>query len=242
MEDAEEYDHFVGLVREFLPECEQEILRQPGPGLQIAVFADRFESRYFPLSDYFKMGDVESYGELLRGIPVVVMGLSSEDYHYIADDWPAGLQLMTYLLGYPYVFFFEEEERGARIALADACARYVPRELLQRVPEGGLEREEVHRLLDGTPHEGLARWADILAADTDNFFLDVCDEELWGGEFPPWERQVVEHLTRDWAQAQVIHAKAMDLAEWLEEDPATRFGELLDFIEQRRREVNGEAQ
>ena len=42
-EDAEEYQSFVSLVREFLPEREHEILMQPTPTRQKAAFATHFE-------------------------------------------------------------------------------------------------------------------------------------------------------------------------------------------------------
>ena len=235
LEDAREYEDFVALVREFLPEREGEILHQPSPDLQIATFASHFESRYFPLHGGFSMGAVEGYYDLLRGIPVVLMSVSWDDYHEIAGDYRPGIQLMTYLLANPYESL---DGNGARIALAEACEVHVPRGLLQQVPEGGLSTEEAHRLLDGTRHEGLARWGGVLTQDTGSFFLDVTDDELCSGELPPWERAAVEDLTSQWRQAEAIQEKVMALAEWLEKKPRAHFGELLDFIEQRRREVN----
>jgi len=235
LEGAEAYKDFVALVRELLPEWEQDILRQPGPEEQIAAFADRFQDRYFPLDDQARLGEFEEYGLFLQGIPVIVMGLSFDDYHYLPQDGPLGILLMTYLLEDPY------QEEDARIALAEACSAHVPRELLQRVPEGGLTAEQAHRLLDGTKFEGVARWSDMHRGGSGNFFLDVCYEDLWETEFPPWDREAVEELAQQWPQAERAQQQLAALADWLEEDPPARFQELLELIESGRREVNGDA-
>ncbi len=129
-EEAEEYQGFVKLVREFVPERKREILRQSTPAAQIAAFATRFEDRYFPLADMCRM-EMERYGDLTSGIPLVPMGIDWEDYHEIASNYRPGYQLLAYLLADPY-------DSGARVALAEACAEVVPQALLQRIPEGGL--------------------------------------------------------------------------------------------------------
>ena len=227
--EMEEYEDFITLVREFLPEREEEILHQLTPASQIAAFASYFEDRYFPLDDNLKIGEAESYYELTRGIPVIARGLSYDDYHYIASDWRAGIQLMTYLVESPY------EEGDARIALAEACEEHVPADLLQQVPEGGFSPAEAHRLLDNTPYKALALWGDIVCLDTGNFFLDTDYEMLWsGGNLPEWDRETVEELTGLWQQADLIEQDVSNLTDWLEEDPATRFREILNFILERR--------
>ena len=72
----------MGLVREYLPERETEILEKPSPHEQMACFASHFEDRYLPLHPSFKDGECEDdYSDLLRDIPVMVMGFSWEDYH-----------------------------------------------------------------------------------------------------------------------------------------------------------------
>ena len=225
----EDYDEFIILVREFLPEREEEILHELTPASQVAAFASYFEDRYFPIDENLKLGEAESYYELTRGIPVIARGLSYEDYHYIASEYRTGVQLMTYLIEDPY------EEEGARIALAEACEEYVPVDLLRQVPEGGLSADEAHRLVDNTPYKALALWGDMLCFNTGNFFLDTDYEMLWsGGNLPEWDRETVENLTEQWQQADCIDQEVSDLMNWLEEDPATRFGELLNFILERR--------
>ncbi|MBI4215907.1 MAG: hypothetical protein HY687_00715 [Chloroflexi bacterium] len=222
LEGVEDYEAFRALVREELPGQEREVLGQPGPERQLEAFSHHFGERYFPL-----MEGVESYRHLLMGIPVVPLGFSWEDYHD-QMNFRGGLQLMAYLLADPYA----EGADGARVPLAEACAGLVPAGLLQRVPPGGFPREAVWSLLRDTLHQGLAHWADILAGDTGNYFLDLTYEGL--EELPSWEPEVVGALTQEWRQAQELLDQVHALADWLEEKPPARFEELLDFIERRR--------
>ncbi len=224
LEGVEEYGDFLALVREFLPEREQEILDRPTPLDQIAAFASHFEDRYFPLDTGFRLGNIEGYGDLTTGIPVIPLGISWDDYDDVSGLRP-GIQLMTYLLASPYA---GEDNRGN---LAEACEEHVPVGLLQRVPDGGLSLAEAHRLLDGTRYRGLVLFGDVLSADTGNFFLDSCGEDLWNNGLPDWSRETIEELTRQWQRAQAIEDEIYNnLVDWLEESPAARFEELLNFI------------
>ena len=226
LQGAEEYEDFVALVREFLPEREQEILRESTPQSQVASFASHFENRYFQLDDIFKLGDIESYGDLTRGIPVIPLGLSYDEYQFIASDWRGGFQLITYLVESP----FGDE----RVALAEACEEYLPGDLIERVPEGGLSPGDAHRLFDDTPHKALALWADIVWHDMGNFFLDTDLEQLWCEMPLPWNAETVDELTTQWQQAERIEQEVFGLVEWLEQDPPARFEQLLNFILERR--------
>jgi hypothetical protein len=229
LQDAEEYRSFVSLVREFLPEEEREILRQSTPARQMSAFATHFQDRYFPLDGTFINGLAEGYSELTRRIPVIALGISWEDYHYMADFRP-GYQLMTYLLAAP-----EGQDDEARIPIGEACAEHIGADLLQRIPEGGITREEAHRLLEGTPYEALAHWADILSWQTGNFFLDTAEEQLYEDAFyPEWDKGLVEQLTQEWLKAEKIEEEVGNLADWLENDPPAHFEELLNFILERR--------
>lgn len=228
LSEMEDYDDFVNLVKEFLPEREEDILNQLTPTAQMTAFASYFEDRYFPLEDIFKLGEGESYYELTRFIPVTVRGLSYDDYEYITSDWRPGYQLMTYILESPH------DQGDDHISLAEACQEHVPVGLLQRVPEGGISLGEAHRILDDTPYKALALWADVMFANTGNFFLDTDYELLWNGMPPEWDRETVENLTRQWQQADLIEQQICDLAEFLEGDPAIRFGEIINFILERR--------
>ena len=225
--EGEEYHDFITLVREFLPEREVDILGKSTPAEQVATFSTYFEDRYFPLDIGFQCGDVECYGDLTRGIPVMPSGLSYEDYHEVISDWRGGYQLMTYLVGEEELF------EDIRTSLAEACLEYVPQGLLARVPEDGFSPDEF-RILYGTPYQGLAHWANVIWHNTGNFFLDTDCEMLWQGGLPEWNRENVEGLTQEWQQAEVIHEEISNLVIGLESDPPARFEELLNFILERR--------
>ena len=116
-QNVETYNDFVKLVRDFLPEREQEILQKTSPSAQMAAFASYFEGRYLPLHPAFKDGEVEDdYYELLRDIPVMVMGFSWEDYHEL-NSTRLGMQLMCYLFEPPMQG--DNDMAGERIALVD---------------------------------------------------------------------------------------------------------------------------
>jgi hypothetical protein len=226
---VEDYADFRQLITEFLPEREQDILHEPTPSLQMAAFASYFEDRYFPLEDIFKLGDIEGYEELILRIPVVVMGMSWDDYDAIASDYRDGIQLMTYLLENPY-----DREGGVNVSLAEACEEHVPESLLRRVPETRLSPEEAHRLLDGTLYEGLTLWADRIFCDSGNFFLDTDYEYLYSSMGVDWEKETVEALTRDWLQAAELENRLDGFVTWLEEDLPGHFEELLNFVLEKR--------
>jgi hypothetical protein len=224
---VEDYGDFVALVRRFLPEREIDILYQSTPAAQIAAFANYFEERYFPLQDMFKDGDVDEYEQLTQGIPVVVMGISYDYYCEIDSYMRAGIQLMTYLVQDP----FQED----RVALAEACAHIVSKELVALVPPEGFPQEVCRSLVD-TPYKGLMHWRDQLWGETGNYFLDLSDDELWscgGCGSPDWDTEVVDELTHLWQQAEQIDREIGHFAVWLEESPEERFQEVLNFMLER---------
>ena len=231
--DAENYAQFVNMVKMYLPEREQEILHEPTPASQVACFASYFEDRYFPLEDYFKIGEVESYGDITYRIPVVVMGFSYDDYHEISEGWRPGALLMTYLIESPW------EEDDVDVSMAEACAEHVPAPLVERAGKCRLHLEEAHRLLKDTKYEPLTLWADRLHYNTGNFFLDTDYEMLWNSMPPDWDPETVEELTRQWKQAELHDNKTGELMEWLEEDLPGHFEELVAFIEGRKGDGKG---
>ena len=224
--EAEDLEKFLSLVKEFLPEREADILSQPTPAEQIAAFASYFEDRYFPLREELKLGDEDfEYADLIR-FPVILMGISYEEYHEIPSTYRPGTQLMTFLVANPY----EEEDRSA---LAEACLEHVPRELLERVPEAGFTPGELRPPQD-TEYKGLSLWANVIWHSTGNPFLDFSWEDDGYIDWPDWTKEEVEEATRFWQEAETIYEEINRLAEWLEVDPPARFEELLKAIEERR--------
>ena len=222
--DAESFAQFVDMVKTYLPERIQEILHEPTPQSQVARFASYFEDRYFPLEDFFKIGETESYEDITRRIPLVVLGLNYEDYHEV-PDWRDGAVLMTYLVENPY------DEEDSLVSLAEACREHIPDALIQRADRCRLCPGDAHRLLKGTKYEPLALWADWLHSCTGNFFLDTDYEMLMSDIGPEWSPENVKEMTRQWKQAELHGNKTGNFMDWLEQDLPRRFEELVAFIE-----------
>jgi hypothetical protein len=228
--DAENFAKFVDIVKTYLPEREQEILHEPTPQSQMARFASYFEDRYFPLEEPFKWGDIEGYSEITYRIPLVVMGLSYDDYHEMPEYRP-GAQLMTYLIDSPWG---SEDTEDTNVSLAEACSEHVPDELVERAGRIRLSPGAAHSLLNGTKYEPLALWADRLHYNTGSFFLDTDYETLWNSMPPDWDPETVAELTRQWQQAELQNNTTGDFMEWLEKDLPGHFEELVSFIEGRK--------
>jgi len=232
VDQAEDYLEFVRLVREFLPERESEILREPSPSTQVARFASFFEDRYFPLSEHLQ-DMAEGYAELTYQIPVVVMGMSEEDYESIATESGAGYQLLTYLVENPWGYHDAQNRfhgNGRLVSLTEACAALVPQHLLLRVPEEGFSPQRMHEVLDKTRFKAAAIWADMLGQCTNNIFLDTDYEQLGYSQLPEWTREEVESLTAAWHQAELLHQEVSELVRWLEENLTAHFIELVNHI------------
>ena len=227
--NVETYNDFVKLVREYLPEREKEILEKPTPHEQMACFASHFEDRYLPLHPSFKDGMCEDdYYELLRDIPVIVMGFSWEDYHEL-DNARLGCQLMSYLFQPP--FEDDGEQAGERVALADGFPPAYQHEA-ERVPARGIILKAAERIFKAKKWEGLRNWALYINQDTGNWFLDTDDEMRSNMQIMDWDKETVEAMSKEWLQAQAFYDKMMEFAGWLEDEkegPA-RFKQTIDFI------------
>jgi len=224
LDSAGEFADFLNLIDDFLPERRPDILCETSPGAQIAVFADFFGDRYFPLDEYVRYGDAGEYEELTYRIPLTVQGISYDDYHEISSEYRAGIQLIAYLIRNPYEDFEE-----ASVSLAEACQEHVSQELIERAATIQLEPEEAHKLLNDTPYEQLAHWTDRFNACTNNFFLDT-DYEMLMQNVLGWDREDVQDLTRQWHQAQDTENRLTEFVEWLEGNLPGRFEEIVNFI------------
>lgn len=227
--NAESYQDFVKIVREFLPEREGDILSKDAVGEQVASFASYFEDRYFPLHPSLADGGTEEYEQITGQIPLQVMGMSYDDYHMM-DYYRFGIQLMTYMCANPYV-----DDESDRVALADLCQQHVDQSLLDRVPVEGFSLEELSGFLKRTQFDGLRDWCAILHSSTDNPFLDIDDVSYSEGAWQePWLMDSVRILKDWWFKANKIYDQAMKLAEWIEADPPAHFEELLNFVLAKR--------
>ncbi len=226
-ENAETYQEFVNLVKDFLPEREKEILAKPTPHEQMACFASYFEDRYLPLHPSFKDGECEdNYNNLLCDMPIMVMGFGWEEYHELHDH-RLGMQLMSYIFESP----LEGYDNGERVALADGFPPTYQVEA-RRIPGAGISLEGANRILKGKRWIGLRYWAQYIHASTGNWFLDTTDEERYSGMQNEWDKELVEAASKEWLKAQSFYDKMVNFAEWLEDEKAgpARFSETVDFI------------
>jgi hypothetical protein len=228
-QNVETYNNFVKLVRDFLPEREKEILEKPSPSAQIAAFASYFEDRYLPLHPVFKDGEVEDdYYELLRDIPVMVMGFDWEDYHEL-NNARLGLQLMCYLFEPP--FKEDSDQAGERVALVDGFPSAYQREA-QRIPASGISLDDAKLIFKGKKWIGLRNCAEYINQATDNWFLDT-DDEMRGDMQPmEWDKETVASMTQEWLKANAFYDKIMEFALWLEDkkEGVTHFKKTVDFF------------
>ena len=228
-QNAETYNDFVRLVKEFLPEREREILEYPTPHEQMACFASHFEDRYLPLHPIFKDEQCEDdYYELLRDIPVIVMGFGWEDYHELHDA-RLGAQLMSYLFEPPSED--DGEQAGERLALVDGFAPAYQREA-QRVPAGGITLNATKRIFKSKKWVGLRSWAEYINQNTENWFLDVDEEMRSSMEIMEWDKETVEAMSKDWLAANTFYDKMMEFAAWLEDEKEgpDHFRQTVDFL------------
>jgi len=241
LDEAEEYEQFIHMVRRFVPEAADDIFARSSPEEKIGAFAQAFSDRYFQLDDRVIEGDVEGYSDLVRAIPVIVQGMSFDDYHELAHDGRQGTQLMAYLLDDPYEPTEQCHgamplgvEAGARVALYDALRLFMPADILEKVPEGGLSNDDAQRIFANSRFKPIALFSEMIGCCTGNFFLDNDDEMLCQGNYPEWDAETVEELTQTWLEAEKIQAEVYSFCEWLERDPWKHFKEVLYFMERGR--------
>ncbi len=245
LDEAEEYEQFISIVKQFVPEEVNNIFARSSPGEKVGAFAQAFSNRYFQLEDRFIEGDVEGYRDLVSVIPVIVLGMSFDDYHEIAHDSRQGIQLLAYLLADPYEpdepchAYIPGVERGARVALYDALRLFMSQDVLERVPEGGLSDDDVQLIFAKSRFKPVVLFSQMINCCTGNFFLDTDYELLCQGDYPEWNAETVEELTRQWLEAERIQNEVYTFCEWLEKDPVKHFGEVLYFVERGRYVAKG---
>jgi hypothetical protein len=237
LRDAEDYQDFLGLVREYLPDLEAQITGDGSPAGMIAAFAEAFGERYFPLVQGFEDGSIDDFSSLLQGIPVALYGWEYEDYHTLPQQGP-GMILASLLVDFEGELGWEE---GIGITAMEAAAEHIPQGLLRRVPAQGYPLEFLREALRDR-YRGLLGFAEILCAQTGTVFLDTSFQEFYypsgsGSwcEIPMWDREAVAELAEQWRAARGLQEEVMSFLDWLEADPAAHFAEVLDFLERRQR-------
>jgi len=97
-------ESFLGLIRRYLPEHEDEILSAPG-GQRAYTFSYLFGKKYFPLPPYAFNSTLEQF---TTGLPVELMSMSYSAYHEL--DMRRGYLLLLSLVIYPYEGHWRDQE------------------------------------------------------------------------------------------------------------------------------------
>ena len=246
---------FEQLARKHLPPEEaQEVMEQGNGWNRIMRFAELFSQEYFPLDDMYLQSRAESvmegdwddednlqnipYSLMRDGIPFNLVGYIWDDTHELWDEIRPGMAAMVMLARAPYITYssyaLEEEYEGMRQAWLEAAADHIPQETLKQIPKGGIPMEILEEALRETPLEAVHLEAMWMYSCTDNFFLDyTIDDEMFNGFSDPWDDDVIEDAQQRWKEARVIIEKTSTLKQWLEEDLAPRFRQMLDYTLER---------
>ena len=244
---------FEQLARKRLsPEEAQEVLEHGNGWNRIMKFAELFSQEYFPLDDMYLQSRAESamegdwdeednlqdmpYALLRDGIPFELIGFIWEDIHELWDNIRPGTSAMVMLARAPHNTFstLDPEEEGMRQAWLEAAADHIPQETLEQIPQGGIPLEILEEALRETPLEAVCLEARWMHSCTGNFFLDcTMDDGMFNGFSDPWDDDIIEDSQQQWKEARVIMEKTSTLEQWLEEDLAPRFRQMLDFTLER---------
>lgn len=224
LDKSEIVQKFLELVREYLPEYEREMMSLDNFD-RVERFKRLFEERYFPLAD-FGFDDEETMYNLVYTIPIMLGGITYEEYHEF-DNYRDGHILLLSLVIYPYVTLGDGGAIASRVPLLEEVAEKVGKELAERIPPEGWEPKLLHEVCDGSRFAGVADFADWVCSCTETWVLDTNYEE-YGEE--AWDREIVDELTAQWQRVVQIQDRLMNMSVWLEESPKARFEEMLNFI------------
>lgn len=227
---------FLDLVRRFLPEFREEIMFGVSER-RVKVFLDKFSQKYFPIQS----GD-ENYIELpefVKGIPLELMGHSMDDYHNFSG-YRDGFVLLMCLCGSPWLIDEDDANDGEwcshifglpsqniRVSLMDFLENCIGKDVVEQVPSKGWNPNELHQMLDNTPHAVVAQAADWIYHWTG---LIILDDTYDNEEEYDWDETLVKRLTQEWPQVRALVDAVENYCEWLEKDRNSHFREVLAFI------------
>ncbi len=234
---ADDYAWFAGLVRRLFPDEAETVLAAPDTRRRVERFANLFGERHFPLyapviEFWTEEGDDPPWSWLRRGIPFDLMGFGYDGLHELWHGYRDGISALLLLVRPPDSFYGESDE--IRVAWLESAAERIPKETLERIPEGGIPPEDLTEALRGTRFEGAAQACSWALAETGNFFLDHCfDDGSYDGFADPWEDEIIKEGTEQWRKASALMDSVSRLTDWLEDDLPGRFAEMLDFVLER---------
>ncbi len=241
-------EEFLGLIRAFLPEHEEEILAERRMQ-RVYRFAYLFGERYFPLPPFIHE---VTLGEFVRALPVTLMGMSHSVYHEPGDLRP-GYTLLLSLVVYPY--YGDERDtddlgdtvdpEDIKIPLLDLVGKMVGTELAQSIPKKGWMPGPLHKLTDGTIYEGMGSFADWVCGSTNCIIMDSnyadCDYmEGYGEPVFKWTDRNVKALAEEWPKVVKIRQAIDHIVDWVEVDMVNNFGQLLKYLLAQKTETEAE--
>lgn len=226
--DGETMQAFEELLREYLPDRKQFILRAGTPEQMVQTFCDCFVEVYFPINEDSVMVDegVECLYNLVRYCPVDLYGYDPE-YMEWGDVLAGrlGIRLMRCCIrspegedGLPYI----EEAVKARGQIA------------RRLPAAGLDHEDLMEMCRDTPWQALAEYAEWVHCDTGISLLDNCWSQGW--EPPEWNKADVLMWKEEFPKMQARWDREHKLAELLEAD-RTAFGRMVEFLLEKSKTI-----
>ena len=91
------------------------------------------------------------------------------------------------------------------VAWLESAAERIPKETMERIPQGGIPVENLAEAVKDTRFEGAAKAASWVFAETGNFFLDACYEDgNYDGFCDPWEDEIIAEGTEEWRKASAL--------------------------------------
>ena len=157
---ADDYAWFGGLVRRLFPNEAEEALSAPDVRTRVERFARLFTERHFPLySPYFEFlledGDEPSWTWLRRGIPFDLMGFGYDGLHEMWGYHRDGISALALLVRVSDAYY--DGPDGLRTAWLESASGRIPKETLQRIPQGGIPVETLAEAVMDTRFEGAAQ-------------------------------------------------------------------------------------
>ncbi|MDD5060743.1 MAG: hypothetical protein PHN44_00485 [Candidatus Marinimicrobia bacterium] len=233
------YKEFASLVKEFLPDMEEEIMAESGHTDRMHEFCTSFSDRYFPLiDDYFLQDDVNNYYVLTNNIPVYFQPFSQDWYDDIPLSDNKSEIVLAYILQNPWM-------DTDRAAFAEAATKHIPEKLLRHIPEEGFPINELEIALKDTPFEPVVFWGMVIAQSTGNRFFDCSSLDETGEEFEVvWNRPTVDELTRQYQAWEAWMEKWREFTNWFDKNLTKNATELVRILSERiendERKSNGE--
>jgi hypothetical protein len=224
-------EDFVELVRDLLPDREEEILAANADE-RIDKFCALFSQRYFPLyNDRFGQ-DLDNF---VRSIPIEVQGISEQFYHDFADLRP-GYILMLSLINSPFEYEYLEGDSSQKMLASDKVpildmtgTLIQDIDLLKRIPRHGWSNLEIRKRVQGTPlWWGLADYADWVDRATEWELLNYSHDDAI--ITIPWSLEAVKTMTIEWPRIVAFWKRIDEVAAWLEKDIPGHYRELVEAL------------